>query len=433
MKKKLTIRPRAALLIGAAFVATPAFAQDAPAPQTVTPPPIMVTPAPAPAAPAPRVIQMQPASPVVQAVPETPVAAPAEPARTTRTTTTARQTRNTAQTRAPAPAAAAPAATAPAVTPAAETPAAPVATAPETISPPPLVETQPVADSAATTTATTSTSSSSIWPWLLGGIALVIAGLAALLLMRRREPEYVEEYREPVAVVPAAVPAEHPAFVAEPVNEAPVVEPRAELAGLPAAIPVAEPEVREAQAAVATAEDVSISEPAADDLAGIVDATAPVARRPWIELAMRPVRAGTDKDDAIVDFELTVGNSGDTAAKDVRISTFMLADAASESEIEDLMIEHRDDNAISPVTIEPGEGTRIDAHLAASKDELGRTFNPVVVAEARYTLPDGRQGRTSAAFKIGAASEFGIRPLSASRPFLTETVEAELYGVPEHA
>jgi hypothetical protein len=56
-----------------------------------------------------------------------------------------------------------------------------------------------------------------------------------------------------------------------------------------------------------------------------------------------------------------------------------------------------------------------------------------VVAEARYTLPDGRQGRTSAAFKIGTASENGIGPLSGSRPFVTETVEAELYGTPEHA
>jgi len=41
---------RAALFLGAAFLAVPAFAQDAP--QQVTPPPIMTTPAPSPA-PAP--------------------------------------------------------------------------------------------------------------------------------------------------------------------------------------------------------------------------------------------------------------------------------------------------------------------------------------------------------------------------------------------
>lgn len=432
MMKTLTIRPRAALLIGAAFVATPAFAQDAPAAQSVTPPPIMV-PAPAPArqAPAARVIQIQPQSPVVQAVPETPAVAPATPRATQTRSTTTRQTRTVTQPRAAAPVAA-PVATAPApvAAPVTEVPA-PVAAVPETVAPAPVVETQPAPATEATTTETSR--SGIAWPWLLGGIALVIAGIAAALLMRRRrEPEYVEEstYREPIAAEPVAEPVVVP-VAAAPAK--PVVEPEPAFAGLPPAIPVAEPEVREAQAAVATAEDVSVSEPGEEDLAGVVDGNAPVARRPWLELGMRPVRAGTDKDDAIVDFELTVGNSGDTLAKDVRISTFMLANGGSETEIENMLLDNRDDSAVTPVSIEPGEGTRVDAHLAVPKGELGRTFNPVVVAEARYTLPDGRQGRTSAAFKVGVASENGVRPLSASRPFVTETVEAELFGTPEHA
>lgn len=422
--KHTDIRPRAALFIGAALLATPAFAQDAPATQSVTPPPILVTPAPAP--PAPRqVIEILPASPVVQAVPETPVAAPVAP---TRATTATRQTRAASQPRPSAATATPVAATPPAAAPVTEAPA-PVATTTEAVTPPAVLA-QPEAVPVSEATTTTETSrSGSIWPWLLGGLALVIAGIAAALLMRRRDPEYVEEHREPVAVTPAAV-AERPVFVAA--APARIVEPEPELAGLPVA-PVPEPEVREAQAAVATAEDVSVHAPASEDLVGVADGSAPVARRPWIELGMRPVRAGTNKDDAVVDFELTVGNSGDTSAKDVRISTFMLAEGGSPSEIENLMVEHRDDNAVAPVTIEPGEGTRVDAHLAVPKGELGRTFNPVVVAEARYTLPDGRQGRTSAAFKIGTASENGIGPLSANRPFVTETVEAELYGTPEHA
>ncbi|RYD50053.1 MAG: hypothetical protein EOP60_12615 [Sphingomonadales bacterium] len=436
--KSLPIRPRAALLIGAAFLATPAFAQDAPATQTVTPPPILVTPAPAAQPQAQRVIQIQPQSPVVQSVPESPAAAPAE-ARATQTRTTTRQTRAEASARASAPAAAPAAAApqAPAAAPVTETPA-PIAAAPEA-APAPLVETQPEPAAATEATTTETTSNGIAWPWLLGGLALVIAGIAAALLMRRRRSEYVEEadYVAPVAM-PVAEPAVVPVAAAPLVErEAPVaervIEPEAGFAGLPPAIPLAEPEVREAQAAVATADDVTVEEPGKEDLAGVVDGTAPVSRRPWIELGMRPVRAGTDKDDAIVDFELTVGNSGDTSAKDVRISTFMLAEATSTSDIESLMLQHRDDSAVPPVTIEPGEGTRVDAHLAVPKGELGRTFNPVVVAEARYTLPDGRQGRTAAAFKIGASSETGMRPLAANRPFVTETVEAELFGTPEHA
>ncbi|HEX8301922.1 hypothetical protein [Sphingomonas sp.] len=415
-------RPRAALFIGAALLATPAFAQDAPATQSVTPPPILVTPAPVPAAPE-RVIQMQPQSPVVQPVPETPVTAPAQP-RTAQARTPTRQTRTVSRARASAPAPAAPVA-------APETlPSAPVAAAPTEITPPPVGETAsapaPVQAPAATEN---SRGGGLAWPWLLGGIALVIAGIAAALLMRRREPEFIEEDREPVATAPVAEPLVHAPVAAEPVIEA---APRPAFAPV-AAVPLAEPEVREAQAAVATADDVSVHAPGKDDLAGVADAAAPVSRRPWLELGMRPVRAGTNKEEAVVDFELTVGNSGDTSAKDVRISTFMLADAGSESDLESLMINHRDDSAVPAVTIEPGEGTRVDAHLAVPKGELGRTFNPVVVAEARYTLPDGRQGRTSAAFKIGCPSEDGMRPLVSTRPFVTETVEAELFGTPEHA
>jgi hypothetical protein len=363
-------------------------------------------------------------------------AAPAAPARQTRTVTRSTTTR--------APAAAAPA-------PAAETtptvPAAPVAAAPEpsAVTPPAVVAPAETAPAEAVTTTQQTTSRSSIWPWLLGGLALAVAAIAAMMLGRRRrdEPEFVEESyrRQPIAeTVAEPVIVSEP--IAEPVAAAPVAIPEPVIVGdrqaepkfpvFGIAAPVAEPEVRQAQAEVAE-DELAVHAPEKTDLAGVADGVAPVARRPWLELGMRPVRAGTNKDEAVADIELTVGNSGDTAARDVRISTFMLADAGTEAEMDRLLAEHRDDSAVPPVTIEPGEGTRIDAHLAASKEELGRTFNPVIVAEARYTLPDGRQGRTSAAFKIGCPSETGMRPLAATRPFVTETVEAELFGTPERA
>ena len=60
---------------------------------------------------------------------------------------------------------------------------------------------------------------------------------------------------------------------------------------------------------------------------------------------------------------------------------------------------------------------------------------PVVIADARYTLADGSEGRTSASFTIGLSEE-GTPPMS---PFMLadrgmhDEVEARLYGVPEHA
>jgi hypothetical protein len=56
----------------------------------------------------------------------------------------------------------------------------------------------------------------------------------------------------------------------------------------------------------------------------------------------------------------------------------------------------------------------------------------VVVADARYTLPDGSEGRTHAAFEIGRSEEGGIAPFPIDRSSgLIENVEARLHGEPE--
>ncbi|TGX54281.1 hypothetical protein E5A73_09245 [Sphingomonas gei] len=433
MTKKHPVRPRAALLIGAALLATPAFAQEAPT-QTVTPPPIAATAEPAPA-PAPR-IEMAPSAPIVQPAPPPgprPETATEAAPRAVHSATRSTQTRQTARTAAPArqaapapvaePAAPAPVAQSPA--PVAETPVQTAAApAPAPVAPAPAAE---------TTTTQTVTSNGSSLPWLLGGLLLVLAGAAAFLLMRRRSDETDEVepvYEEPVA----------PRVYEAPVAAAPVVEPRrtpevspfmaatAAAAIAPAAIPSAAEEIAEAHV------EAELAEPETEDLAGVTDAPAPVANRPWLEFGLRPVRAGTSEEEALVDVELTVGNSGDVPARNVRISTFMLADADG-GEMESLLTGRVTDTAVPPVTIEPGDGTRVDAHLAVPKGEMGRVFNPVVIAEARYTLADGREGRTSAMFKIGrpsAVSE-GVGPIGATRPHMVDDVEAELLGAPEHA
>jgi len=442
MMKPFAPATRASLLISAALLATPALAQEAPT-QTVTPPPIAATPqtAPAPAAP---VVQMAPSAPIVQPAPppgprpgtEVEATAPRAERSATRTTQTRQTVRQTARAAAPVrEAAPAPAAAPAAPAPVAQAPA-PTAPAPTAAAPAPVPEAAapPVAE---TTTTQTETSNGPglAWPWLLGGLLLVIAGAAALLLMRRRrdETEYAEEaiYEEPVAPV-----YEEPR-VAAPIAAAPVSTPRHEpelspfMAATAAAAPAAIPATAEAGEATVEAE---LSEPETEDLAGITDAPAPVSNRPWLEFGLRPVRAGTSEEEALVDVELTVGNAGDVPARDVRISTFMLADAEG-SEMDNLLTERAADSAVPPVTIQPGDGTRVDAHLAVPKGEMGRVFNPVVVAEARYTLPDGSEGRTSAAFKIGRPSPVtdGVGPIGATRPHMVDNVEAELLGTPEHA
>lgn len=423
MTQKQTRSPRAALLIGAALLATPAFAQDT---QTVTPPPVVSTvpqttpapaPAPAPEAAAPPQTSFAPSAPVVQAVPDTPK--PQTPPRATatrtatRTTNTATTTRQT--TRAPAPAAQ----TAPAPQPAAPVtePApqpAPVAAAPAETAP------APVQSDTKSTTATESTPrQNALWPWLLGG-ALIVAGVIAALLFRRRT-EYDEVYEE----------AYEPAYAEEPRPVDPIFAAKPEPKAAPAIAPMVTQE--ELAEPVLIGEDAEIAKADASDIADLT-ANGSHGKRPWLEFGMRPIRAGTSSDEALVELELTVANSGGTPAKDVRISTFMLKDADA-GEMERLLTEH--EGTVPPVTIPAGEGTRVDATVAVSRNEVaaqGERFSPVVVADARYTMADGTEGRTSAAFRVGLWNDGdGIEPIEIGRPRMHDNVAAELHGVPEHA
>ena len=127
------------------------------------------------------------------------------------------------------------------------------------------------------------------------------------------------------------------------------------------------------------------------------------------------------------------------SAKDVRISTFLLSSDPNGSEMERVLINPPLDATTDPVTIEPGEGKRIDATLALLKSDMGEnlpdTFRPIVVADARYTLADGSEGRTSASFEIGVTPEEGegLDPIELSRSSMHENVGAELHGEPQRA
>jgi hypothetical protein len=67
-----------------------------------------------------------------------------------------------------------------------------------------------------------------------------------------------------------------------------------------------------------------------------------------------------------------------------------------------------------PVTLAAGESRTLQASVALPRGELsGTSLLPAVVADIRYTLPGGREGRTAAAFSVGlpAGDELGPFPL----------------------
>jgi hypothetical protein len=363
------LRAAALLLAAAALPLAPAVAQEA---QPAADPPA------AEAAPPPDATTSIP-----------PPEAPAAPTRAERADSTPPASEAEAASSSPAPRTVTRRTTTRTVTqaPAAVVVPAPVAVAPAPVStllvgeavplPPPVAQTPPLEVLPETPPATVATvetrdSRDSILPWLLAGLVLV--GALAFFALRRRPRTLVHD--DVYEAAPTAAP------VAAPVVAAPIV----------AATP---------------------------------------AGRPELELEMRPVRAGVTGADARVEFELTVGNRGPVAAEDVRISTWMLASPATEAER--ALIEPSDHADTPPVTIGAGEMRTVQASVGLPTSEVeGDAVLPVVVADARYRLPDGSEGRTSASFAVGVPdgeelAHFGIENPSG----LHEGVVARPLGEPE--
>ena len=454
-------RAAAGLVPAAALLASPLVAQDAP----TAPPPVRstvpqaATPAPSPAAapPATSPASDAAASPTrirpeaLNVVDEARDAARAE-----RRTARSAASQAAAPSRQPAVAEAGPATSpAPAVAPA--TTPSPMTT-PVTAAPPPSAAAAPdmvTSGDPAAATKVPRDDATALWP-LFAILGVGILAIFAFLTLRRRRAAQDEVYEE--AVYDEQPRAAEPPYVADPVPEtapvaaplhepevaqrrerglgtgnygltAPVIRPRLPLAA--AAVPVAS-----AEPPVAAAEDVSMTDAGAEDLAALVPG-APGGGRPWLEFAMRPIRAGTNADEALVEIELTVANAGGLPAEDVRISTFMLpAGGATEAEMQRLLHGNPGESAIQSTTIAPGEGTRIDATLALRKVEIGiagEAFSPVVVADARYRLPSGEEGRTSASFLIGIASSGHLAPLPLDDRQMHEDLEARLHGAPHRS
>jgi len=434
MKQKPNAHPRtiALLLAAVALPAVPALAQNieplptpvqtAPPPTVATPPPT-VTAQPAPSTPAPVIqTRVTPPPAVVTAAPalaaETPAARPTPRTATPRTTAPRRPAQVTRAVVEPAPA---PVAAAPIAAPAVSEVPAPVVT--------PLVEPveTPVAEAAPVERAPRR---NPIWTWLILGTA--IAAAIAYFMRRRRRRAEDDDYVGEDAVIGEEFA--EPTFV--PAAAAPVIAP----IGAYAVAPPTSPVDASADAAALSQGDVSVSEAEAADVDALMAESAPPADRPWLEFTIRPVRAGMNDDDALVEFELTIGNTGSVAAEDVRISTWMFAaGSAQESEMEGLLIDPPANASVSQIRIDPGEGARVDGAITLSKADLregGSTVLPVVVADARYRLPGGGEGRTSASFEVGVSrvEGEGITPFAIDDPSgMHDDIGVRLHGEPQRA
>ena len=86
----------------------------------------------------------------------------------------------------------------------------------------------------------------------------------------------------------------------------------------------------------------------------------------------------------------------------------------------------------SELSIAPGDGARVDGTISLPREGLRGSVLPVIVADARYRLPDGSEGRTHASFAVGLPSGDGLAPFAVDLPSgLRDDVEARLHGEPE--
>ncbi|HEX8532695.1 MAG TPA: hypothetical protein VF662_00845 [Allosphingosinicella sp.] len=376
------------LLASAAFPLTPALSQVTPTDPAAPAPAQTTAPAAGAQASEPvvntRPSGREPADPVAADAAET-TARPAA-RRTARTAT--RPASRTERRAAPQPRTAralAPAAPAPAPAPAPVAAPAPAPAAPPPVAAIPPADVPPAAapapEAAAPAAAPapapeTRRQDTPVWPWLLAA-GLAVAGLLYLLSRRRRRTDEADHvaYAAPVAAV----------------------EPRPE------------PVAAAAPAAAAAAGD-----------------------RPWIDIKMRPVRAGVGEDAARVQFQLDIQNTGSVHASDVRIATWMLPGGAEPTEVERMLIQRPAEAERRETELAPGEKARLETEVALPREGLHDAILPVVVADARYTLPGGGEGRTSASFAIGVPDGEELAMFDVENPSgLHDGVEARPHGTPK--
>jgi hypothetical protein len=297
---------------------------------------------------------------------------------------------------------------------------------PEATAPPPAIETPAAAVEAAPPPARTRRTTTTTRTTVRAPAAVAAAPVLVTPAPVEGVPVTVAPLPPPVAQTPP------PQILPEAVPIAPVEQDRASilpwlLAGLLLVGALAFFALRRRRT---TAVYDEVREPAlAPAVVPVVDA-APTGR-PELALTMRPVRAGVTGEGARVEFELTVDNRGPVAAEDVRISTWMLGSGASEAER--VLIEPRDHADTAPVTIGAGQARTMEASVALPASEVeGDAVLPVVVADARYRLPDGSEGRTSASFAVGVPDGEELAHFAVDNPSgLHDDVVARPLGEPE--
>ncbi|MBD8677801.1 hypothetical protein [Sphingomonas sp. CFBP 13720] len=291
--------------------------------------------------------------------------------------------------------------------------AAPVATAESAPVPDPVEQVGTVEDTPASATVDTPSAgaeqaapadpASGIpgWLWFVAGLA--VAGLIALVLGKRRRGDVAFEVAQPVDVpVPATAP---PAPVAVPTPPVPATPPTPQT-------------------------------PPTSSTPPVPPVPAPLPPRA-LEFQLAPLRVGLQGEQALLDFDLSVGNATDIPVEEVRIATLLLTANARQDEQIAAFLADDAAAALDPFPVAPGERRRLEATMSLPKGALTIVtanerpfFVPVMAIDARYRWADGRESRTSAAFVVGPVLPNGkLSPVFVDRgDRMVDRLEARLHG-----
>jgi hypothetical protein len=189
----------------------------------------------------------------------------------------------------------------------------------------------------------------------------------------------------------------------------------------PPAAPEAPPEpdplfARRALAAAAPAALTPAPAPAPMPAAPPAPAAAPpdgvvsLAMRPRLELEFRADRAAATLTDTSVQYELTIRNTGNRTARDIRVQVHMMNAAADQEKvINDFFAEGVGDGE-PPLfaALAPKAEVHIKSGITLPKERLRditiqgrRLFIPVVAFNVFYEWSDGRTGQTSMSYLVG--------------------------------
>jgi MYXO-CTERM domain-containing protein len=217
-------------------------------------------------------------------------------------------------------------------------------------------------------------------PWLYIGLGGLLALLALLgLIASRRRKASATRRAEAEAVVPHSE-------TEAPQEPDPLFAKRSPAAPAPAVSWVTPP---------------TPAEPASD-VGGVM--------RPRLELEFKAERAAATLTDASVQYELTIRNVGNAAARDVRIQPNMFnAGREQEKEISDFFaLPVRTEEPAAFASFAPGAEANLKGSLIVPRDQLReitiegrRLFIPILAFNVYYEWGDGQTGQTSMSYLVG--------------------------------